>query len=124
LHLYVKRKHVATWLMVACKGFSIRFNETRLCGGVKSSLQSLVIYYAAIPFNEKSEVCPFLVRYVHFLIISFTMQTPAELRYSLYNAFIRGGGHRVRPWWRHAPISQTRQVHGYFPCRCESSAGG
>ena len=41
------------------KGFAIRFNETRLCGDVLSSSQSLDLFCSAVSFNDRSVVCAF-----------------------------------------------------------------
>ena len=59
-HGYWNGCPVSFYFLLICKGFSIRFNETRLCGDVRSSPQSLVLFYRGIPFNERSEVCPLL----------------------------------------------------------------
>ena len=74
-HGYRNGCPVSFWKPLICKSFSIRFNETRLCGDVRSSPQSLVLFYRGIPFNERSEVCPLLGKVCSTVNYSFCKST-------------------------------------------------
>ena len=100
------------------------FNETRLCGGVKPLPQSLVLFYATIPFNEKSEVCPFFgqvcasfnysqeaqtVRFISLIVWAF----PFVSTISLHNISMAVFQNRMRYWYIRAD---------YLPDICSNSS--